>query len=347
MLRNLLNWEYWPSYMFYIPNLPYAIYLCLKAKSPVFFSAANPAIKHSGNGTESKFQTLQLFPKAYIPHSIFIKKDTDFKTIEKALALSDLNFPLIVKPDIGFRGLLVKKVNSIVELKAYTNQFHFIDLIVQEYIDLPLECGIFYYRIPNEKSGHITSITLKEYPAIIGDGKSSQKELITQNARLSQHFELLKSLPETNLKEVLPKGEKRILNFIGNHCKGTTFLDGHHFIDADLISAIDDIYQKVPNYYYGRLDLKFESFEKLKNLESFKIIEANGIISEPTHIYDPFTSSYFKALKEIRKHWKLLYKVATVNHTVFKIDYDSWKSFSGSLKDLRIYTKLIAEHSKI
>lgn len=56
--------------MFYIPNLPYAFYLAAKAKHAAFFSAANPSIKSSGNGTESKFTTLGLIPDKYKPKSI-------------------------------------------------------------------------------------------------------------------------------------------------------------------------------------------------------------------------------------------------------------------------------------
>ena len=60
-IKLFKNWEYWPSYMFYIPILPYAFYLGLKARSTTFMSAVNPGIQNSGNGTESKYKTLELF----------------------------------------------------------------------------------------------------------------------------------------------------------------------------------------------------------------------------------------------------------------------------------------------
>jgi len=71
--KKIRNWEYWPSYMFYIPVVPYAFYLALKSRSFGFFSAVNPAIKGSGNGLESKYETVQLLPKKYKPTSIYIK----------------------------------------------------------------------------------------------------------------------------------------------------------------------------------------------------------------------------------------------------------------------------------
>ena len=77
---KLKNWEYWPPFMFYIPNIPYAAYLALKARNLVFFSATNPALKHPGNGSESKFDTLQLISKPHKPVSIFIRKNETIET---------------------------------------------------------------------------------------------------------------------------------------------------------------------------------------------------------------------------------------------------------------------------
>ncbi|MBV1887779.1 MAG: D-alanine--D-alanine ligase, partial [Urechidicola sp.] len=71
--HKLTHWEHWPSYMFYIPNLPYSFYLALKARSTVFYTAVNPAIKNSGDGMESKFDTIQLIPGQYKPKTILNK----------------------------------------------------------------------------------------------------------------------------------------------------------------------------------------------------------------------------------------------------------------------------------
>lgn len=346
MFKKWFNWEYWPSYMFYVPNVPYGLYLVLKARNFVFFSATNPAIKHSGNGTESKFQTLQLIPDEFKPNSILIQKDSEFESVIDAIENANLSFPLIAKPDIGYRGLLVKKINSKSELKNYLTKYNSIDIILQEFIDLPKECGIFYHRIPNEESGHITSITLKEYLAVTGDGKSTLEELVHADPRVLKHIELIKTLHPNQLNKVVAKDEKMVLNVIGNHSKGTTFLDGNHLIDSALEQAIDKLLKMIPHVFYGRIDLKYESIEALKRLENIKIIEINGIISEPTHIYDPYKSSYFKALKEIRKHWKIMYEIATTNKKVNQVNYDETSDFIRSLRELKTYTDKIALQSK-
>ena len=335
------KWEYWPSYLFYVPNIPYAIYLALKAKNIVFFSATNPAIKHSGNGSESKFSTIQLIPKAFKPVSIFIKAKDSISNTLLQVVQKQLKYPIIIKPDIGFRGLLVQKINSENDLIIYLKKHQKLDLIIQEFIDFKNECGIFYHRIPSEEKGKITSITLKKYLTIKGDGKSTLKELIKNDERAKLYISILTELHKNNLEIVLKKDEVKTLNNIGNHSKGTQFINGNHLISVELENAIDSIFKQIPNWYYGRLDLKYNTFEELIQLEKFKIIEINGIISEPTHIYDPEKISYFKALKQIRKHWEIMFQIATLNHKKNDIKYDNFSDFLSSLRQLKKYTNEI------
>lgn len=332
------SWEYWPSYLFYLPNIPYAIYLAIKAKNIVFFSATNPAIRHSGNGSESKFTSIQLIPKAYKPVSILIKAKGAISKTLLLIEQHNIDYPLIIKPNVGFRGLLVNKINTKNELLCYLKKHQSLNLIIQEYISYKNECGIFYYRIPNEKKGHITSITLKKYLTVIGDGTSTLKELILKDDRAKRYFVFLEKIHRDNLNFILKREEKKILNVIGNHSKGTQFINGNHLITPELETAIDSIIQQIPNWYYGRLDLKYATIEDLIALTNFKILEFNGIISEPTHIYDPTNSTYFEALKEIRKHWKILYQIASLNHKKYDIKYDTISDFVNSLRQLKHHT---------
>jgi hypothetical protein len=340
---NFKNWEYWPSYMFYLPNIPYAIYLAIKARSFVFFSAINPAFKHSGNGCESKFETIELIPKKFKPTSIFIEKyQLANKTLQK-LQTKNIKYPLIIKPDIGFRGLLVKKINSENELLNYLEKYQHINLIIQEFVSFENECGIFYHRLPNEANGKITSVTLKKYLSVIGDGASTLKKLIDKNKRAKHYYPLLTELHKNNFNLILKKDEVKVLNIIGNHAKGTQFINGNKLISNELEIAIDSIAKQIPNFYYGRLDIKYQTFEDLLLLNNLKIIEINGIISEPTHIYDPHNITYIKALQDIRKHWKIMYQIATINHRIFNIKYESFSSFYRSLKQLKKYSKQLVQ----
>jgi hypothetical protein len=40
-------------------------------------------------------------------------------------------------------------------------------------------------------------------------------------------------------------------------------------------------------FYFGRLDVMYNTVEELEQGINFSIVELNGAASEPTHIYDP------------------------------------------------------------
>ena len=109
------------------------------------------------------------------------------------------------------------------------------------------------------------------------------------------------------------KNEKVVLEHIGNHCRGTKFLDSTYEADQGLNEAIDELAKQIPDFHYGRFDLRCQSMDDLKQLRNFKILELNGAASEPAHIYEP-GYSIFKAYKVIFWHHRQLAKISRVNH---------------------------------
>lgn len=344
-IQKITNWEHWPSAMFYVPNIPYAFYLALRAKHLAFFSAANPCIKSSGNGTESKYETILLVPEKHRPKSILVKPNDDFNEVLSKIQEQQISFPLIAKPDIGFRGLLVKKIASENELKSYLEKYP-IDIIIQEFLDYENECGVFYHRNPNSDTGKISSLTLKRFLSVVGNGKSTLKELILKDERASLYIDLFSEIHKEKMNSI-PKNEETIkLTAIGNHSKGTQFINGNHLISNKLINTFDKLSKEIPGWYYGRVDIKYNTFEELENGCDFKVLEINGIIAEPTHIYDAENYTYLEALKAIRTHWKSLYNIATENHTVFNTPYKNSLSFLNEIVLLKKYTKRIKKLSQ-
>jgi len=340
-LHKIFHWEYWPSSLFYIPNFPFGIFLALKAKNLTFFSAANPGIKSSGNGCESKFQTLALIPEEFKPKSIFHGKKDNFERTIKKIQAENIQFPVIAKPDIGFRGLLVEKVHSEIELKNYLQKFE-IDFIIQEYIDYKHECGIFYTRNPTQQNGTISSVTLKKFLTITGDGISTLKNLVLSDKRAFLYKDLIFENHKKLLDSILEKNKEFQLSVIGNHCRGTQFFNGNHLITKELTTTFNDLNAKIPGWFYGRIDIKYDNFDALKKGKNFKILEINGIISEPTHIYDTQKSSYFGALKSIRNHWKILFEISTTNHNIYKIPYKNSFHVWKEIRELKKYSKKIS-----
>jgi len=98
----------------------------------------------------------------------------------------------------------------------------------------------------------------------------------------------------------------------GNHSRGAKFIDLQHRITPALEASIDNICRQIKGFYFGRLDIRFNSWEELEQGRAFSVIEVNGAGSEPTHIYDPAHSIWF-AWKEIYRHWKILYQISMQN----------------------------------
>ncbi|MFD1315777.1 D-alanine--D-alanine ligase [Namhaeicola litoreus] len=342
------QWEYWPSYLYYLPLFPFFLKKTIAAKSLVYFSATNPGIFYSGNGTESKYQTLMLLPKEYRPKSIFIKKNENLDKVLIECKAENINFPCILKPDIGFRGYMVKKIENEKMFKNYLSTFPF-DVILQDFIDYKNEIGVFYYRMPTSQKGKITSITIKKYLKIFGDGQSTLEELILKDSRASLYLDLLKNIQHQNLQKIYPKNEEILLSEIGNHSKGTQFLNGNHLINEKLTALIDKISFQTEGWYYGRLDLKYDNFDDLLNGKNFKIIEINGIISEPTHIYDAThpEASYLEAIETIKQHWLIIDEIAKMNTANNEIKLPTLKEYINNLKFLRNYSKELKRINQI
>ena len=340
-IQKRLNWEYWSVYSYYIPLLPYVFYQVFKSKHSCFFYSANPGIFHSGSGVESKYKTLQIIPPEYRPKMAHAPRHSTVNFILKTIKKAGINFPLIAKPDVGYRGYLVQLLKNVDELKTYISKFNEIDIIFQEYIAYKNECGIFYTRKPSELSGKISSITLKKFRSVQGDGHSTLEELILNDEQAFIYIDIFRKIHAKKISQVIEAGESFQLTIVGNHSKGTQFLNGNHLIDPQLTKAIDKICKQIKGFNYGRLDIKYQSFDDLKQGKNLKILEANGIISEPTHVWDSTSekSGYWNTLKEQIRHWSMLSDIAREHHELNNVPYHP---FSALIKDLF----WIKKHSK-
>lgn len=261
---------------------------------------------------ESKKAIYNILPQECYPKTELILESTRFEEVLKSLEFSGIKMPFIVKPDIGLRGSAVKKIHSIAELESYHHKADF-DYLLQNLIPYENEVGIFYVRFPHEKQGKITGIVAKEFLIVEGDGVSTIEKLLKQNPRFELQLKALQKEYGNQLLAILPKGEKRNLVPYGNHARGAKFLDYSHLISPNLTKVIDEICVQIPEFYFGRLDLMYQSWEELEQGQHFSIVELNGAASEPTHIYDPKHSVFF-AWKELARHITYMYKISVENH---------------------------------
>lgn len=332
---KLLNREYWPMWANYLPIYPYYLYLAARARSFFFFTAANPSIETGGMLGESKIAIMDMIADEYKPKSILIAKATPVEAVKATLKKENINYPIIVKPDVGERGLLVTKVkdDNRLEKVLNTNPIH---VIIQPFVEYDEEYAIMYYRYPNQKRGTITSICRKKFLSVTGDGKSTIQELIWQQSRAILQWDVLKVQYADRLDEVLPDGEYLQLISIGNHAKGTMFLNDNHLIDEQLEMVFDKIVDGMTDVYFGRFDLKCRSFEDMRQGKHIAIVEFNGVGAEPAHIYDP-NYPLWKTYRDLLRQWTLMYKIGTHVHKNLGVPYMSIQEMRAYWKDLTAY----------
>lgn len=302
-LGKTVNYEYWPVWFFYIPIGLYITYLALKARSTTFFTGVNPSFKDSGIIRYSKYAILSQISDEFKPKGVFIKSGTS-----NIILTPQLSFPVIAKPDMGERGKGVTLVYNLATLQHYAHTINQ-DFIIQEFCDFPQEAAIFYVRKPSESRGRITSFTTKEFLSVTGNGHQTIGQLMSLSFRA--RLQIGRMSPDF-LSRIPQDGEHVKIEAIGNHNRGTRFINSNHLISEKLVSVFDDISKKIDGFYYGRYDLKFNTIEEMEDGINFKIVELNGINSEPVHIYDQHTG-LFNSYKDFFTHMRYMYEISEEN----------------------------------
>lgn len=330
LLIKIFNWEYWPFSVLYAPIYIYWFYMAAKSRSFFFFSTSNPSIRNAGFLMESKKEIYDIMPQQYYPKTILVHLGDDFLAIQMELIQKGLLLPLIAKPDIGMKGLQVKVLRNNEDILTYLSSSK-VDFLLQDFVTFENEVGIFYYRIPGESKGNISGIVGKEFLTVVGDGVSTIEDLLKQNDRFLLQLEVLRKSYGDGLQKVLSLSELHTLVPYGNHSRGAKFIDLTNLIDTQLTETIDEICQSIPEFYYGRLDIKYNTWQELKAGKNLSIIEVNGAGSEPTHMYDPKNSVFF-AWKEIIRHWDILFKISIINKKRLGVAYMTTKDGLAMLK---------------
>lgn len=317
-VRRIIEWEFWPLWLFYIPVVIHVIRLGIRHRSLTAFAAANPGFPAGGFKGESKSAIYEAIAASEpgLPFMLrYVRLDADACTVARIaaarrfLAEAGISLPVAVKPDQGERGSGVRIAHTEAELDAAITKENGA-LIVQEFAG-GIEAGVFYYRRPSEPEGHIFSMTEKNFPVVVGDGVSSVEELILADRRAvclaDKYFEQLGD----RIEQVPEAGESVTLIDIGTHSRGAVFLDGERLRTAELERSLDAICRRIDGFYFGRFDLRADSFEDMM-AGRFRIIELNGVTSESTNIYDPMYSLR-DAYGILFRQWELAFEIGAEN----------------------------------
>lgn len=311
--RRKRRWEYWPRWIFYPPIVLFGILpAALRRRSLTIVTAVNPGISTGGLVGESKSAILTaLGPHPEIARHVALSPGDTEARLAKVLA-ADLGWPLVLKPDVGERGRDVQFARDAAEaldlLAARPGL-----LIAQEFVS-GTEYGVFWQREPGAERGRITSITLKELPEVVGNGVSSLERLILSHPRHVNQGKYFLEVNAARLGEVPAAGERVLLSRLGTHARGATFRNANHLITAELEAAIERISRRFEGFHLGRYDLRAPSESDFRAGRNLKVLELNGLTSEPTHIYDP-AARMLPAWRTLIAQWRLAYGIAAANVT--------------------------------
>ncbi len=309
--------EFWPGWLFYIPVVIHWLLLGLRHLCWSLPTAANPRITTGGLCGESKLSILdQVGADAVhlIAPAIGVAAHPGGGGVaEAAMRDAGLTWPVVAKPDIGCNGTGVRLLRDRAGLDRYMRAFPAgATIVLQRYVEAPHEAGLFYVRHPGEARGRITSVTLKHPPVVTGDGRSSLRRLILIDPRAGKVPQLYLPRLEGRLDSVPAQGERVQLVFVGNHCKGSVFEDGSALVTPALTRAVDGLARAMPDFFFGRIDVRFDSLPALRRGEGFTVIEINGVGSEATHIWDPRTTLW-EAWRAQFFHYGAAFRIGAAN----------------------------------
>ena len=326
--RPLICWfERLPVWIFYAPVVVMWLLLSLRYRSLTLPTAANPSFECGGLVGESKNQAmLQVTPEAmkwFAPHVLVTRSAAaederggnaeDLQVALGAMESAAIEFPVVAKPDRGHHGYGVCPIYCVADLRSYIDAFPRGEAIVlQKLVALQHEAGVFYVRLPGERSGHIFSMNLSAPAQVVGDGVSSLRELIRAAPLVARCRALQLDSQQDRLDWIPQARETVVLAFARSLRLGATLTDGRQWVTPTLLAQFDDIADGIKDFYFGRFDVRFERLDEFQRGENFQIVEVNGVGAEANHIGDANTTLR-DAYKTLFAQYKLAFQIGHIN----------------------------------
>jgi membrane protein DedA with SNARE-associated domain/pimeloyl-ACP methyl ester carboxylesterase len=315
--RRTVRWEFWPAWAVYPPIGCKILWLGLRHRCPTLFAAVNPGMPCSGLAGESKSAILASFVDGGGMVARFTVLDPDGEVGPRLARLAifmereGLEYPVVLKPDVGERGQGVAVVRDRLAAASYLGQARG-RVIAQEYVG-GREFGLFYVRHPRESRGRLVSVTAKHLLHVRGDGLSTLEELVLADDRAVCMAPFFLEKLASRLGEVPGEGAVVRLGELGTHCRGAVFLDGRDEVWSEVLEErVDALSRSYEGFFFGRYDVRTPSAEALRERGEFKVLELNGVTSEPTHIYDPRYSIVY-AWRTLGGLWRTAFEIGAAH----------------------------------
>jgi hypothetical protein len=310
-MKKITNWEQWPFKLLYAPIGIFWLIYIIRARAVWFFTPSNPKLTFGGMEGEPKKEMYDLLPKHLYPATCNVLPGEALESIRQKLADNGIQYPFVVKPEVGGQGVLFRKIDTEAELLHYHSKVP-VEYIMQNLIYYPMEVSVFYIRHPKAAKGTVTGFLHKVPLQVLGDGVHTLEELVLEHPKGQKRVGELQSKHKENWGRVLAQGEKYMLSYAANHNRGAHFIDLKEHIDDSLVAIFDKISHDIDDFFYGRYDIMCTNVADLKAGKNFAILEYNGCGAEPNHFYDT-GYTLIGAYKEILKHWKALFTISMYN----------------------------------
>lgn len=314
--RRQSFFEFWPLWLMYLPVALQWLLLAIRHRSLTLPLLANPSLPLSGMVGIPKSQLLNQATGSlretilpwYVAEKTAAPTEDQADALLKHLAGRSISLPFVCKPDIGCRGAGVKLIRDRDALISTLDRYPTGAAIqCQQLSDYEPEAGIFYVREPGAKQGQIISMAFKYMPYVVGNGRQTLGELIADDERAGELIHLYQHRHRPHWDRVIPDNEPYRLVFSASHSKGAIFKDAAQCITPELTVALDRLMRQLPDFHYGRLDVKFRDVDQLMAGQTLQIVEINTASSESLHIWDsntPFT----EAVRALLHQYRLLFR---------------------------------------
>ena len=281
-----------PKWLNLVPMVAQWLWLSLRHGSLTLPSCANPGLTAGGLVGEGKMEYLAIMgdvarSATAQTTSVLIEGPDSVKEVHLAMLRLGLSYPVVVKPDLGWCGFGVRRVDGPQALERYVAAYPAGErLVLQEWLDTEGEAGLFYMRQPGEPSGELIGVLLRHFPRVVGDGVHTVAELMAADRRASRLGRDGASETCCDAGRVPARGEVVRIASVSSTRVGGGYEDGGAHITHELAQAVDAIARDMTEFHAGRFDVKYGTLADLR-AGRFRIIEVNGAGSEAVHAWDP------------------------------------------------------------
>ena len=282
-----------PKWLNLVPMVAQWTWLGVRHGSVTLPSCANPGITAGGLVGEGKleyFAGMGPVARAATAEHIGVHSHAGqtVDAILDRLVEAGLAFPLVAKPDLGWCGYGVQRLDSADHLANYLQEFPRDEtFLLQRLLREPGEAGLFYMRDPCAASGELIGVLLRALPAVHGNGRDSIARLVAADTRLARAAAAGAHAFRIDGERVPAAGERVVLSTVASTRAGGAYLDGTHLVTPALVAAVDAVARDMGgDFTVGRFDVRYSDHAALQRGE-FTIMEVNGAGSEAVHAWDP------------------------------------------------------------